>query len=99
MGDVLRRRVEGQQFVEIPMVEIAVDVFFYFGEVAHHPIGIQFFRAAIYGDEPIVSVPFAAGAFVVERQSVATRYFQFLFDVVHSCSDEIDCKDSVFAGI
>ena len=74
MGDVLRRRVEGQQFVEIPMVEIAVDVFFYFGEVAHHPIGIQFFRAAIYGDEPIVSVPVGAGAFVVERQSVATSF-------------------------
>ena len=63
-GDVLRRRVDIQYFVDILMVEGVLDDPFDVGEVGDHPVAIQFFGTAIDGDDPVVAVQGFTFAFV-----------------------------------
>ena len=40
-------------------------------EVGYHTIGVQLFRTAVYGDNPVVSVQMRAFAFVRKFQPVS----------------------------
>jgi len=53
---VLSCRVEGEEVVQIAVIEITVDFLFYLGEIDHHAVGVKFAGTAVYGDYPIVAV-------------------------------------------
>ena len=74
-GQVLRRRIEVQDLVEVRMVNLAVDQAFDFGEVAHHAVVVQLFGAAIHVDLPVVAMEILAFALIVEVELVARGYF------------------------
>ena len=84
--EVLGRCVEFKKIVEILVIQLPYDALFEVREVGHHPIGIQLFRAAIDGDDAVVSMQPPAFAFVVQPQLVGIGYFDaFLYEVHGVC--------------
>ena len=81
-GDILSSRIERQHIVQILVVEAALDAF-HLSEIYHHPVLIQFFRAAIDGDYPVVAVQLCALALVIYRQPMAGGDLHGLLYVVH----------------
>ena len=75
LSQVLRRRIEVQDLVEVRMVNLAVDQAFDFGEVAYHAVVVQLFGAAIHVDLPVVAMEILAFALIVEVELVARGYF------------------------
>ena len=73
--DVLCRRVEVQDLVDIGMVNLAVNQAFDLGEIAHHAITVELFGAAIDVNLPVVAVQVLALALIVEVKLMACGYF------------------------
>lgn len=64
---ILSRRVEGQQFVKIAVVQIAVNGFLDVRIVNHHTILIHFAGCQKNGDSPVMTVKTATLAVVRQR--------------------------------
>lgn len=63
-SDVFGSGIEREEFVEVAVVQTAMHMFFYAGEVGYHTVAVQFHGAAVYGHNPVVSVKPAAFAFI-----------------------------------
>jgi len=55
-GNVLGRRIERQQLVEVTVIEVAVNLVLDPLEIADHSVGIQFFCLAEHRYDPIMAV-------------------------------------------
>ena len=82
-GNVLGRWVEGQNIVEIRVVESVGNQLFDVCEVNHHTVWVQLARLAMYGHKPIVPMQLLALAFIRESEMMAGRYFKSFLYVVH----------------
>ena len=71
LGQVLGRRIEVQDLIDVGMVDLAVNESLDLGEVAYHTIAVELCSAAIHIDFPIVAVKVLAFALVVEVELVA----------------------------
>ena len=74
-GQILRRRIEVQDLIDIGVVDLAVNQTFDFGEIAHHAIAVKLFSAAIHIDLPVVAMQVLAFALIVEIKLMACGYF------------------------
>ena len=74
-GQVLSRRVEVQDLIDIGVVNLSVNQALDFGEVAHHAIAVELFSTAIDVNLPIVAVQVLALALIVEIELMAGGYF------------------------
>ena len=70
-GDILSRRVEGQQFIKASMVEVAMNLLLDMLEVTHHAVGVQFSGLAKHLDMPVMAVEVMAFAGIGEIQAMA----------------------------
>ena len=75
LGQVLGRRVEIQDLIDVGVVNLAVNQTFDFGEVAHHPVAVELLATAIHVDLPVMAMQVLAFALVIEVKLVAGRYF------------------------
>ena len=82
-GYVLGRRIKGEEFVEIAVVEIGGDAFLYVAEINHHAVGVQFLSAAVDGDNPVVAVKTGAFALVGKVQAMTACKFKTFAYIVH----------------
>ena len=82
-GDVFSRGVEGEEFVEISVVEIGRDAFLDVAEIGHHAVGVELTRTAVHSHNPVVAVETAAFAFVGKFETVAAGEFEAFGYVVH----------------
>ena len=87
LGQVLSRRVEFEDLVDVGMVNLAVNQTLDFGEIAHHTIAVEIFSAAIHIDLPVVAMQVLAFALIVEIELMACGYFQGFSDVIHFSVD------------
>ena len=62
--DVFGSGIERKKFIEVAVVQTAVHMFFYAGEVGYHTVVVQFRGAAVYSHHPVVSVKPAAFALI-----------------------------------
>ena len=82
-GDVLRRGVDIQHFVDVLVVEGAFDNPFDVGEVGYHAVLVECLCLAEDGDDPVVPVQGFALAFVTEVEIMCRRDGQRFLNVVH----------------
>ena len=75
LGQVLGRRIEVQDLIDVGMVNLSVNQTFDFGEITHHAIAVELLAAAIHVDLPVVAVQVLALALVVEVKLMAGGYF------------------------
>ena len=75
LGQVLGRRVEIQDLIDVGVVDLAVNQTFDFGEIAHHAVAVKLFSAAIHIDLPVVAMQVLAFALIVEIKLMACGYF------------------------
>ena len=69
-GDILRRRIDIQYFVDIFMVKRVFHYLFDVREVGDHAVLVEFCRLAIDDNNPVVTVQVLAFALVGQRQVV-----------------------------
>ena len=74
-GNVLSGRVEGEELVEVSMVEITMNLLLDECEVDDHPILVQLLGLAENLDDPVVTMKPAALALIREVEVVASRNF------------------------
>ena len=48
--------VDGQDVIEMPVVESSVNFFFYMLEIAYHAVGIELSCGAVHGNNPVVTM-------------------------------------------
>ena len=77
-GDVFRRGIEGQQLIEIAMIQESVHHLLDMLKVLHHSLAIQFARCQINGNHPVMAVQPAALAAVGKIQLMASCHFHCL---------------------
>ncbi len=82
-GNVLGCGIEGENLVEIGVVESVGNLLLDVGEVGHHAVFVELAGAAVDGDQPIVAVDLLTLALVRELELVAGGYFEGFLDVVH----------------
>lgn len=82
-GDVFSRRVEGEEFIEISVVEIGGDALLDVAEINHHSVGVKLFGPAMDSHDPVMAVETGAFAFVGKVEAVATRKFESFGDIIH----------------
>ena len=75
LGQVLGRRVEIQDLIDVGVVNLAVNQTFDFGEVAHHPVAVELLATAIHVNLPVVAMQVLALALIVEVKLMACGYF------------------------
>ena len=75
LGQVLGRRVEIQDLIDVGVVDFTMNQTFDFGEVAHHAIAVELLATAIHIDLPVVAMQVLALALVVEIELMACGYF------------------------
>ena len=75
LGQVLSRRVEVQDLIDIGVVDLAVNQTFDFGEIAHHAIAVELLATAIHVNLPVVAMQVLAFALIVEVKLMACGYF------------------------
>ena len=82
-GDVLCRGVAGKHFVQVPVVQLMLHLFFDVGEVGHHAVSVQFAGAAMNSDDPVVAVQVFAFAGIGESQAVGGGDLHAFDDCIH----------------
>ena len=74
LGQVLGRRVEVQNLIDVGMVNLAVNQSLDLGEVADHAIAVKLFGPAIHIDFPVVAMQVLTFALIVEIKLMAGGY-------------------------
>lgn len=74
LGNVFRRRIHGQDGIEVLMVELFYHILDMM-EVDDHPIFIQFFPAAGHFNDPVVPVKAGTFAFIRKPECMGTAHF------------------------
>lgn len=83
-GDILGRRVEGKDIVQVLMVELGLDRFLDVTEIDNHTVRVECRGLTIDGDDPVVTVQVLALAGIGEAQVVRGRDFHSFNDCVHN---------------
>ena len=96
-GDILRRGVHVQYFVDILMVKRIFYHLFDVGKVGDHTVLVQFACLAINHDNPVVPVQCLAFALVTEVEIVCSGNLQTLFYIIHCSNYELGIL--IFRGI
>ena len=82
-GDIFRRRVDVQHFVDVLVVKGIFDYFLDMREIRHHAVCIQFFRLAIDDDDPVMTMQVLAFALVTQHEIMRRGNLYSLFYVIH----------------
>ena len=80
---VLGCGVEGQDVVEVLVVELLLYATFHNAEVDNHAVFVERLCLAHDGYLPVVAVQLLTLAFVVERDLVTLRYLKSFFYIIH----------------
>ena len=83
MCDVLGRRIEWQDGVEVLMVELSMNESLYLGKVNHHAVFVKFACLAIHLYNPVMAVKGLAFAFAGESEVMTSGDLHSLFYVIH----------------
>ena len=87
LGNVFRRRIHGQDGIEVLMVELFYHILDMM-EVDDHPIFIQFFPAAGHFNDPVVPVKAGTFAFLRKPECMGTAHFHpFCYRIHHFSSN------------
>ena len=70
-GQVLSRRIEVKDFIQVGVVNLAMNQTLDFSKVAHHAVVVQLLGATVHVDLPVVAMKVLALALIVEVELVA----------------------------